>query len=198
MGWSIQQTGSPVHSQNTPRTATGERKAIPKHDVEIKGKLCRSQLKRQSALETEISGKQLSFHTDCLLLHAAAAANWWIKACASIRSYLQQVYITNLGFIWLAEDCMGKLGSKSVEWAKGPNAGDPRVRLLELFLWLLLFNGNASLRFGIKEAFVNYLLSLSLCTFPRGFEITWKTHPELLERFFCTAKADKTWHSWNV
>lgn len=37
-GRSIQQTDSPVHSQNTPRTATGERKAIPKHDVEITGK----------------------------------------------------------------------------------------------------------------------------------------------------------------
>lgn len=67
-------------AQSPPKIHQGQpggKEGDTKHDAEITGKLCRSQLKRRSALKTEILRKAdfaRSFHACYLLLHAAAAA----------------------------------------------------------------------------------------------------------------------------
>lgn len=56
-------------------------------------------------------------------------------------------------------------------------------------MWLLLFNGNTSLKFGIKEPFVKDLLFPSLPYLPSGFGDHIKhTSPSSLREFFSPAK----------
>lgn len=63
-----------------------------------------------------------------------------------------------------------------------------QVRVVE-FVWLLLFNGNTSLKFGIKEAFVKDLLFPSLPYLPSGLGDHIKhTSPSSSREFFSPAK----------